>query len=211
MTLSPRILIADDHPMLLRGLNDSLLSNGYNVIAAVKDGALALQSIVELQPDIALLDIEMPMLNGFEVIEKCKANGVKTSFIVLTSHKEKGFVAQAQKLQIKGYLLKDEPFYDLERCIEMVHKGEQCFSKVFQDVLDEQVIPEIQKIKRLTSSERIIINYISVQLSSQQIADELNISIRTVQKHRTNIISKLEINTSEGALKKWVQENAHFL
>ncbi len=207
----PSIIIADDHPMLLAGLHASLTSNGFNVVAIAEDGAKALKSIMELEPDVALLDIEMPVLSGFEVIEKCKNKGVKTAFVLLTSHKEKGFVAQAQKLQIKGYLLKDEPFEDLERCIKLVHQGKQCFSKVFQDVLDDQVLPEIQKIKRLTSSERIIINYISKQLSSQQIAEELSISIRTVQKHRSNIISKLEINTSDDALKKWVQENAHFL
>jgi DNA-binding NarL/FixJ family response regulator len=206
-----KIIIADDHPMLLKGLEDSLLVKGYNVIDAVSDGAAALKSIVDLQPDIALLDIEMPLFNGFEVIERCKKRGVNTSFVLLTSHKERGFVAQARKLNINGYLLKDEPIEELERCMQLVHQGEQYFSKAFKKILDDQVLPELRKIKKMTPSELIILRYISTGLSSNDIASELSISVRTVQKHRSNIINKLEIPSGDDSLIKWVKENAHFL
>ncbi len=175
------------------------------------DGAAALQAIVKLRPDIALLDIEMPLLNAFEVIEKCTLEGVETSFILLTSHKERGIVAQAQNLNIKGYILKDEPFEELERCIGHVHNGGEYFSKAFQEVLDDQVIPELRKIKRLTPSELIILKYIAKDLSSNEISKELNISVRTVQKHRSNIIYKLDIASSDDALITWVKNNAHLL
>jgi DNA-binding NarL/FixJ family response regulator len=211
MNKQPTILIADDHPLLLKGLEDSLLLKGYNVIASTSDGAAALQAIIELRPDIALLDIEMPLLNAFEVIKKCTAAGVKTSFILLTSHKERGIVAQAQKLNIKGYILKDEPFQELERCLKQVHGGGKYFSKTFQEVQDDQVLPEMRKVKRLTPSELIIIKYIAEDLSSKEIAIELSISIRTVQKHRGNIINKLELTSNDDALIIWVRENAHIL
>jgi DNA-binding NarL/FixJ family response regulator len=211
MNERPTLIIADDHPLLLKGLEDSLSSKGYHVLAATSDGATALNAITKLRPDIALLDIEMPLLNAFEVIEKCTAEGVKTSFILLTSHKERGIVAQAQKLNIRGYILKDEPFQELERCLKQVHNGGQYFSKTFQEVLDDEVLPEMRKIKKLTSSELIIIRYISKNLSSKEIAQELSISIRTVQKHRSNIINKLELTSNDDALIMWVKENAHLL
>jgi DNA-binding NarL/FixJ family response regulator len=211
MKKHPTLIIADDHPILLKGLEDSLTTRGYKVLAAVTDGAAALNAIKTYQPDIALLDIEMPVLNAFEVIEKYTQQEIHTAFVLLTSHKERGFVAQAQKLHIKGYLLKDEPLEELERCLKLVHKGGQYFSKTFQEVLDDEVLPEMRKIKRLTPSERIILGYIAKGFSSKDIAQELSISIRTVQKHRSNIITKLGIASNDDALTTWVKDNAHFL
>ncbi|AGC77001.1 LuxR family two component transcriptional regulator [Nonlabens dokdonensis] len=211
MTLSPRILIADDHPMLLRGLEDTLKFNGYNVIASLSDGATALQMIKELEPDIAILDIEMPLLSGFEIIQKARLQEIKTKFIILTSHKEKGFIAKADQLQIDGYVLKDEPFEELKNCIEAVRLGNCFYSNSFTDIIDNQVKPELARIKQLSASEKIILGFIAKELSSKDIAQELSISIRTVQKHRTNIISKLELSENEVALKDWVREFQQFL
>jgi YesN/AraC family two-component response regulator len=110
MNNSITLVVADDHPLLLSGLIDQLETYNYNVIASAENGAQALDKIMELQPTIAILDEEMPMLTGFEVIQKCKEKQVATKFIILTSHKEKAFIYKAQKLNISGYIIKDEPF-----------------------------------------------------------------------------------------------------
>ena len=96
------ILVADDHPMLLKGVVDELESYHYNVVAAVENGAQALDKIILLKPSIAILDIEMPLLSGFEVIQKCAEKNLGTRFIILTSFKEKNFILKAKKTEHIG-------------------------------------------------------------------------------------------------------------
>src|SRR5690606_11351735 len=92
------IVIADDHPLMLKGLYDELIQANFSIIGTASNGNKAVELIAQLNPDIALLDIEMPFLNGFEVIKQCQQLPVKTKFIVMTYHKEKGFLVQAKKV-----------------------------------------------------------------------------------------------------------------
>lgn len=206
-----KLLLADDHPILLKGLADSLNGLGYNNLVTAINGAQALDLIMELQPEIAILDIEMPVLDGFEVIAKAKELGASTKFIVLTSYKEKAFVFQAQKLDIRGYLLKDEGIEVIDHCIQEVSKGNQCFSPAFNEIIDVEITPQLEKIKFLSPSERIIVRYISQDKSSKEIAEILSISYRTVQKHRTNIIQKLDLTPGTDSLTIWAQDNRDFI
>ncbi|QNJ97295.1 Two-component response regulator [Constantimarinum furrinae] len=205
------LLVADDHPMLLKGLTDELTENGFNVAATAGNGAEALNLIAELQPDVAILDIEMPLLSGFEVIKKSREKNVSTKFILLTSHKEKGFVLRAKKFNISGYILKDEPFVELEKCIHAVVRNEVYFSTAFDEVFTTQVSPELEKIKFLSPSERTIVRLVAQEKSSKEIAEILYISHRTVQKHRTNIIAKLDLPASGDALSLWTAENRELI
>ena len=195
-----KLLIADDHPFLLKGLTDSLQSIGYKNVSTVTNGAQALDAIMKESPEIAILDIEMPFLDGFEVISKAKELGTLTKFIILTSYKEKAFIIQAQKFSIQGYLLKDEDLKVIDNCIQEVQKGNQCYSQVFNKILDLEISPQLEKIKFLSPSERTIIRYIAQEKSSKEIADMLSISYRTVQKHRTNIIQKLDLAKGNDSL-----------
>lgn len=201
------LLVADDHPMLLKGLIDTLLEAGYKVLPGAINGAEALSVIIEQKPMIALLDIEMPILTGFEVIRKCQELQVETRFIILTSHKEKGFVHKAKKLNISGYLLKDEPFSEIEKCIDEVHHGGTYFSTTFDDVFHNEITPQLDKIKFLSPSERTIVRLIAQGNSSKEIADLLSISFRTVQKHRANIIGKLDLEAGTDSLTNWTLEH----
>ncbi|NNC44821.1 MAG: response regulator transcription factor [Winogradskyella sp.] len=201
------ILVADDHPLLLKGLINELTEQNYNVLEGAENGAKALEIIVSHEPDLAILDISMPLLTGFEVIKKCKEANLNTKFIILTSYKEKGFIMKAQKLNISGYLLKDEPFSEVKRCITAVLKGDHYFSKHFDDILENEISPELKRIKFLSPSERTIIRLISQEKTSKEIAEQLSISYRTVQKHRTNIIGKLDLSSDTDALSKWVLDN----
>ena len=206
-----KILVADDHPMLLKGLKDELLSNNYSNIITATNGAEALEKLASETPDIAILDIEMPLLTGFEVINKCQEKDLKTKFIILTSHKESRYIYKAKSLNISGYLLKDEPFSEIQKCIYKVLDGENYYSSTFNDVFQSQISPEIEKIKLLSPSERTIVRLIANNKSSSEIAETLLISVRTVQKHRANIIKKLSLSSDQDALTNWVVQNKALL
>ena len=205
------LFVADDHPLLLKGLVDQLKEYHYNVVATAENGALALAKIMELQPEIAILDEEMPMLTGFEVIKKCKEQGVNTKFIILTSHKEKAFIYKAKKLNISGYIIKDEPFIELHNAIQSVSNGIPYFSAVFNSVFEDEVAPQLIQMKVLTPSERTIVKLIAQDKSSKDIADLLSVSARTIEKHRANIIAKLGIRKENDSLAIWAKENIDFV
>ncbi|TXD51040.1 MULTISPECIES: response regulator [unclassified Polaribacter] len=205
------ILVADDHPMLLKGLRDELLGLKYNVLEGATNGAQALEMIVSKKPTIAILDINMPFLTGFEVIKKCKEVSVKTKFILLTSYKEKGFVLKAKQMNISGYLLKDEPFSEINKCIKSALKDKFYTSAIFNEVFTKEFSNQIEKIKFLSPSERTIVRLIANGNSTKAIAEILSISTRTVDKHRSNIISKLDLPSDADALTVWVKENKELL
>jgi two-component system nitrate/nitrite response regulator NarL len=205
------LFIADDHPLLLRGLIDQLKEYGYHMLGAADNGATALDQIVKLQPDIAILDEEMPLLTGFEVIKKCKEKNIKTRFIILTSHKEKAFIYKAKKLNIFGYIIKDEPFIEIHKCIQSVSKGVPYFSDFFSSVFKNEVSPELQKLKLLSPSERTIVKLIAQNKSTKEIGELLFVSSRTIEKHRSNIISKLDLNYQKKSLSTWANENKHLI
>lgn len=204
-------VIADDHPMILKGLNDELTANNYNVIGQAANGMQALELILTHNPTIALLDIDMPLLTGFEVIKMAKQKEVDTKFIILSFHKENEYISQAKALQINGYLLKEDSFSEIEECIESVLNNEVYFSRSFVPSLLASVSGDLKRIKHLTSSEKTILKLVAQQMSSSEIAETLFISIRTVEKHRSNIITKLEIeNNTANTLTHWafINKNA---
>ncbi len=206
------IVIADDHPMILKGLYDEFTSNKYNVVGQAANGMQALELILTHHPDIALLDIDMPLLTGFEVIKMAKQKNVPTKFIVLSFHKENEYVSQAKALQINGYLLKEDPFSEIEECIKVVAGNETYFSRSFVPSSLVSVSEELKKIKHLTFSEKTILKLVSEQMSSSEIAEKLFISIRTVEKHRSNIIMKLDLeNTHANVLTNWAYANRNLI
>lgn len=211
MKTTTSILVADDHPMLLKGFLIELQENGYTKLSSATNGAEALEVILADKPALAILDIEMPMLSGFEVIKKATEHGTETKFIVLTSHKEKGIIVKAKTLHISGYLLKDEPFSEINNCVEAVLKGDTYFSKTFDAVFQDAIAPEIEKLKLLSPSERTIIRMVAKEKSSKEISEELSISQRTVEKHRANIIHKLNLDKGTDALNSWTKENKELI
>ncbi len=205
-------VIADDHPMILKGLYDELTANNYNVVGQATNGMKALELILTHNPTIALLDIDMPLLTGFEVIKMAKQKEVDTKFIILSFHKENEYISQAKALQINGYLLKEDSFSEIEECIKCVLNNEVYFSHSFVPASLASVSEDLKKIKYLTSSEKTILKLVAQHMSSNEIAEKLFISIRTVEKHRSNIIMKLEIeNTTSNALTNWAYLNRNVI
>ncbi|WP_422080776.1 response regulator [Ulvibacterium sp.] len=201
------IVIADDHPLLLKGLNEELTNHKYNVVGVAADGMQALELILLKKPTIALLDIDMPMLSGFEVIKTAKEKEVSTKFIVLSFHKENSYLLQAKSLELNGYLLKEDSFFEIERCMDAVIRGETYFSPSFEVTVLDGVRNEQRKLGLLTPSEVVILKQIARQTSTNEIAEKLNVSVRTVEKHRSNIIVKLDLEGSTNTLTKWALSN----
>ena len=201
------IVIADDHPMLLSGLNEELTRNGYNVIGQANNGNKALSLILQLKPNIALLDIDMPLMTGLEVIKAAKENNSETKFIILSFHREPEYVVQAKALQIDGYLLKEDSFKEIGDCMDSVLNGREYFSESFDTSSLNNASEEMKKLKALTPSEITILKLIASQKNTSEIADELFVSTRTVEKHRSNIIDKLLIEKGTNALTNWALVN----
>ncbi|MBT8318104.1 MAG: response regulator transcription factor [Lutibacter sp.] len=197
------IIIADDHPMLLKGLFEELAENGYEVVGKAENGLIALELILKLKPTIAILDIDMPLLSGFEVVKMAKEKKVSTKFIIQTFHKEASYIAQAKSFQIKGYLLKEDSFFEIEKCILAVANNREYFSSSIQHISTENEFNELHKLYLLSSSEIVILKHISKQISTKEIAELLNVSVRTIEKHRSNIIGKLDLQTKTSSLSNW--------
>jgi DNA-binding NarL/FixJ family response regulator len=206
--INPSIFIADDHPILIKGLEDLLVEKGFKVVGSAINGQAALNFILKNKPDIAILDVEMPFLTGIEIAKECHKNSIQTKVILITIHKEVELYLQAKKLNIYGYLLKEFALEEIEKCIQSVSSGVPYFSEKIKEMLG--YTQESKSIlKELTLTEKRIVKLISQHKSNKEIGHLLFISPRTVEKHRSNIINKLNIERKTGALGVWVQKNKH--
>ena len=200
------IITADDHPLLLKGLNDFLLERGYNIIGSGKNGREAYNLITNENPDIAILDIQMPFMSGIEIAQKCKTNCSGTKIILITLHKEREIYEQAKELNIFGYILKEFALEEIETCLDNVIKGEHFFSPNIATKLNKKN-PDTSLLSTLTPSEKKILKLIGKDKTNKEIASLLFISYRTVEKHRSNIINKLELEHKTNSLLIWAKQN----
>lgn len=206
--INPKIFIADDHPILIKGLKDLLLEKKYNFVGSATDGQTALNFILKEQPNIAILDIEMPNLTGIEIAMECKKNGLETKIILITLHKEIDFYLRAKKYNIFGYLLKEFALDEIESCIISVANGKAYFSKsIKKEIGFDSESDDI--LNSLTPTEKRVIKLIAKHKTNKEIGHLLFISPRTVENHRSNIISKLNLNQRTSSLLIWVQKNRH--
>ena len=200
------LVIADDHPLMLLGLKQELEQAGFSIIHEAKNGADALKQIVELNPDVAILDLKMPIMSGLEVIMYAKKEPVKTKFIIMTYHDSKAFIFKAKQVGVKGYLLKEDDIHEIEKCIVEVLDGKEYYSAALQIDVERFFKHELHKIGLLTSSERTILRLITKSMSSDDIGKQLSISKRTVEKHRSNIIAKLDLKKGT-SITQWAINN----
>jgi DNA-binding NarL/FixJ family response regulator len=201
----PTIIIADDHPILLKGLNDFLADLGYDILGTANDGLSALNLIIDFSPDLAILDMEMPKMTGLEIAKRCRLDQLKTKIILLTLHKELYLYQQAKDLNLSGYILKDFALNDLSTAISKIMEGGQFFSENIFEELKKDLIDQSES--SLTPSEIKILRLIAQGLATKQIAAMLFISERTVEKHRSNMIAKLNLEKKHNSLLIWAQKN----
>ncbi len=204
------IVIADDHPLMLRGLLGFLSSKGFNIIGSAEDGNAAYNLIVKLKPDIAILDVRMPHRTGLEIAEECLKNSIPTKIILITFDKEEELFDKAKTLNVYGYILKEFAIEEIETCIAHTINNKPYFSKEISNHLNKTIEQKPKKLELLTKSELKIVKLISQNMTSSEIAEELSISIRTVDKHRSNIVSKLKLDNKPTSLSIWANLNKSY-
>lgn len=210
--MSISIVIADDHPLMLRGLTDFLTSKNFNIKGSAQDGNAAYNLIVKHKPDIAIVDIRMPYKTGIEIAEACKKNNLKTKIILITFDKEEELFEKAKESNVYGYILKEFAVEEIENCINHVIQNKPYFSKELITYLTNNITynkPEC--LDSLTKSELKILKLVSENKTSQDISEELSISIKTVHKHRSNIVAKLKLDNKPTSLSIWATLNKKHL
>jgi DNA-binding NarL/FixJ family response regulator len=196
-----QILIADDHPLMRKGLRLSVEEDpGLRVVGEASDGEAALSLIRKLHPHVALLDIEMPKLDGLGVVREMVKSGLKTEVIFLTFHSNQDLFRSAMDLGCKGYILKDSAVQEVVAGIHAVASGRPYISSaITTELLQRQNQAEKpSKMSHLTPTELRIMQRIARGKTSKEIGAELSIHYRTVENHRTSMCRKLDLE-GEGA------------
>lgn len=211
-----KIVIADDHPIFRNGLRQIVDSDKrIKIIAEADNGEKACEQINELKPDVAILDIDMPKMTGLDILKKVGESSTK--FIFLTMYAEEDIFDEAMNLGIKGYVLKDSAVNDIIECIYTVLKDNYYISPSVSNFLvnRRKRLNELRSnnpnLQNLTQSERRVLKYISENKTSREIADILFLSSRTVENHRTNICSKLNLKGSHSLIKFAIENKALLL
>jgi DNA-binding NarL/FixJ family response regulator len=197
-------LLADDHALVRAGIKALLHRiEGVDVIAEAGDGHEALRLIEELQPDIVLLDVTMPGLSGLEVLEESKKQFPGVRVIILTVHDAGEYAMQALRAGAAGYLPKSAAADELQLAIEIVSRGETYVSgKVSRrTLLEYSKGPTEHPLARLTPRQREILTLIAEGLSTKNIGRSLNISVKTVESHRAQLMERLDIHDVAGLVR----------
>ncbi len=203
------IIIADDHPILLKGLCDFVKDLELEVLATADNGKKLLDLVQRFNPDIVLMDLDMPEMTGLEVGEKMNQLGIQSKKILLTLHKEVYILQKARELFFSGYILKEFALGELARAIEVIKNGGYFFSEKL--IEGENSLSLLPSQDHLTPSEIKILRLIAEGLSTKEIADKLFISERTVDKHRSNMITKLSLEKKHNSLLLWAQRNREII
>jgi len=203
-----RAVIVDDHIMFKEGLKNLILKEPEIVIVGEDDnGITALDKIISLKPDIAIVDISIPGLNGIELTKLIKKNVPKTEVLILSMHADTYFVINAIKSGAKGYILKEDSFKLLIEAIKKVSKGRFLLSPAFNSIdvrkiFHNDTFEEDNNLDQLLTEREIqILQMIAEGFTNSQIAEKLFISTRTVDTHRKNIMKKLNIHNVSGLVK----------
>jgi len=190
-----RIILADDHLIVRQGLRSILEREAYTVLGEAGDGREALRLAQELRPDVAVLDLAMPLLNGLDAAREISRVSPQTKTILLTMHTEDPYVMEALRAGVKGYLLKTQAAQDLVQAIREVSRGAMYLSPGISRTLVEAYLAKSElPPDPLTPREREVLQLVAEGKTTKEVAVILGISVKTAESHRTRIMGKLEIH-----------------
>jgi two-component system, NarL family, response regulator NreC len=192
-----RILLADDHTVVRQGLRLLLIRHpDMDVVGEAASGKDAVALCQQMNPDIAIVDVQMPEMNGVEATRQIRQNGSGANVIILSMHKDAIYVRETLRAGAKGYLLKDAMDKDVVSAVRAVARGEGFLSPgVSATVLDDYQKHVTDPLDQITNRERQILQLLAEGKTSKDIASELNISVYTVDAHRSRIMKKLQLRT----------------
>jgi two-component system response regulator NreC len=196
-----RILLADDHTVVRKGLRLLLESHsGFSVIADAPDGRQAVAMAEQHTPDVVVMDVAMPILNGIEAARQISAKLPETAIVFLSMHSDEGYVLKALKAGARAYLLKDSAEHDLVSAVIAVSEGKAFFSPAISKMLVEDYMRQMRERKvedsyeLLTTREREVLQVLAEGRNNKEVAALLNLSLYTVETHRSNIFQKLNLH-----------------
>jgi DNA-binding NarL/FixJ family response regulator len=202
MSQKVRIVIAEDHTILREGLRSLLSSNpSFEIVGEAEDGREAIKCVEKFKPDLILTDLSMPRMNGMEAIKEIKRESPTTKVLVLTVHRAEEYILATFRAGADGYLLKDSTHAELVMAVKKVLSGKHYISpeiseKVIEGYLDgRRTLKTKSSWETLTQREREILKLIAEGYKSKGIADDLCISVKTVEKHRANLMEKLDLHS----------------
>lgn len=201
------IVIADDHKVVRDGLKSFLARiPDFVVIGEAENGEELLRLFEDMLPDVALVDISMPKMNGLEALKQLHESNPNVKILMLSMHEEPDYIMKAIQNGAKGYLLKNTDERELENAIHAVASGGKYFNSVVSSIMIENLSHKPQEKAHvevnISSREKEVLQLVSEGLSNKMIGDKLHISVRTVETHRLNLLRKLEVNNSAELVKK---------
>jgi len=195
----PRVLLVDDHTLVLDGFR-KLLEDRCEIVGVAEDGRTLLRMAQELQPDIVTLDISMPQLNGVDAARKLKKILPRIKLIFVTMHADQAYVNEAFKAGAAGYLLKRSAGSELLQAIQSVMDGQCYVTPLVAKSLVQSVVtggrPAVQKEKSLTSRQREVLQLVAEGMTVKEIASALDLSPKTVEFHKSQIMTQLDLHTT---------------
>ena len=203
-----RLLLVDDHPLVLDGVNACLEEEpGMQVVGQAANGSEALALAAEIDPDVVLMDVTMPVMGGLEAATLFRERFPAIRILILSMHDDQAYILKLIQAGASGYILKDVSSAELIKAIETVHQGSTYFSAGASESLFKNFDGQSRREKRvLTRREETVLRMIAEGLCNKDVARQLDISVRTVESHRQNIKSKLKVSTAAG-LAKYAIEN----
>ena len=210
------IVLADDHVLVRNGIKSMLESDTeINVVGEASNGVEALETAKALKPDILVLDIRMPEMTGLEAVAKLEKYAPQTKGVILSMHDSEEYVLQALDAGAYGYMLKDIDKNEFIKALKQIHKGSKYFSGAVSNVLADRFLNRKSSIKKtevedqyhLTKKEKQILSMVIDGKQNKQISETLDISIRTIETHRFNIMKKLGVNNAVDMVNKTIKEN----
>lgn len=190
-----RILLADDHAMLREGLKSLLVErDDFEVVGEASDGLEAIEKAEQLTPDLAILDISLPRMDGIQVIRRLLELSEPPDIIILSMHTERHYIREALRAGARGYVLKEAAARDLQLAVDIVRQGNVYLTPSIASIMAEDLVGE-RTGQALSNREVEVLCEIASGKSTQEIAQILNLSPKTVETHRRNLMEKLEIRS----------------